>query len=287
MSDINTPTSQPTSSKHKKPANNHSNNNQLNTDSACFQLKGSMLMLTIMELYHYSHGHFNEQMAVLTKQAPNFFKQTPIIICLEKLAASAEIDFIELTQVCQDYGLFPIAIRGGSEEQQLNALIAGLPKLPAQKQKPPKDESHKNASEQNQTDISEAKETAEAGGDNANQPEKDAIIDTSRPCKIIDRAVRSGQQIYAADADLIIMGPVSQGAEVIADGHIHIYAAARGRIMAGAKGNMSARVFCQSLEPELLSIAGHYKISEDIQGQHWGKAAHARLVDRQLKIEKL
>ena len=94
--------------------------------------------------------------------------------------------------------------------------------------------------------------------------------------KLITHPVRSGQQIYAAGGDLVVLSSVSPGAEVLADGNIHVYGTLRGRALAGVKGNRSARIFCQRLEAELISIAGHYKISEDLRNSHWQKALRLR-----------
>ncbi len=89
-----------------------------------------------------------------------------------------------------------------------------------------------------------------------------AAADTAAPPMIIDRPLRSGQRIYARNADLIVVGMVSQGAEVIADGNIHVYGPLRGKAMAGAKGDTSARIFTTQLDPELLAIAGVYRVIE-------------------------
>jgi septum site-determining protein MinC len=99
--------------------------------------------------------------------------------------------------------------------------------------------------------------------------------------------VRSGQQIYAAGGDLVIIAPVSAGAEILADGNIHVYGPLRGRALAGVKGDTSARIFCQSLEAELVSIAGNYKVNEDLQKEHWKGNIQARLEGDQLVISPL
>ena len=105
--------------------------------------------------------------------------------------------------------------------------------------------------------------------------------------RIFSHPIRSGQQVYAPDGDLIILGTVSAGAEVIADGNIHIYGALRGRALAGVKGDIEPRIFCQSLEAELVSIAGRYRISEQIDPADRGKAMQIHLVEDRLIIEHL
>ena len=101
---------------------------------------------------------------------------------------------------------------------------------------------------------------------------------------VITTPVRSGQQVYAKGGDLIIIAPVSAGAEVLADGNIHIYGPLRGRALAGVSGDKSARIFCQSLEAELISIAGSYKVNEDLQKDHWKKNTQASLNGDQLTV---
>jgi septum site-determining protein MinC len=108
------------------------------------------------------------------------------------------------------------------------------------------------------------------------------------PAKLITLPVRSGQQIYAKNCDLIVMAAVSAGAELLADGNIHVYGPLRGRALAGVNGNREARIFCQQLGAELLSIAGQYKVAEDLRRDPaWGKATQTWLNEEQLEISAL
>ncbi|MCG0583772.1 septum site-determining protein MinC, partial [Burkholderia cenocepacia] len=104
---------------------------------------------------------------------------------------------------------------------------------------------------------------------------------------VIDRPLRSGQQIYAK-GDLVVLAPVSHGAEIIAEGNIHIYAPLRGRALAGVHGNHDARIFCTCLEPELISIAGIYRTTENpLPADVLGKSVQIRLEEEKLMIEPL
>ena len=99
------------------------------------------------------------------------------------------------------------------------------------------------------------------------------------PALVIDKPLRSGQQVYARGRDLVVMAMVNAGAEVIADGHIHVYAPLRGKAIAGARGNADARILALSLEPELISIAGIYRTTENaLPPEIWGRATQVRLV---------
>lgn len=108
-----------------------------------------------------------------------------------------------------------------------------------------------------------------------------------RSTRVITEPVRSGQQIYVADGDLILTNTVSAGAEVIADGCVHVYGSLRGRAVAGAKGDPTARLFCRRFEAELVAVAGVYAVAEQMQGDLRGKPVQAWLHDGKLKIEKM
>jgi septum site-determining protein MinC len=105
--------------------------------------------------------------------------------------------------------------------------------------------------------------------------------------KLVTQPVRSGTQIYARGGDLIVLSSVSPGAEVIADGHVHIYGTLRGRAIAGASGDAEARIFAGKLEAELLCIAGHYLVSEAIAPEHIGQAVQVILTDDRLTIARV
>ena len=101
------------------------------------------------------------------------------------------------------------------------------------------------------------------------------------------QAVRTGQQVYARGCDLVVVAPVANGAEVLADGNIHVYGPLRGRAFAGALGDERARIFCSEFRAELISIAGHYRVFEEIPAQHEGKAVQIHLDGNKLKIAPL
>ena len=143
-------------------------------------------------------------------------------------------------------------------------------------------------------------ETTKEGHDNRGETITDIEVDADlaplsaqevqyivKQPKLMRRPVRSGQQVYARDTDLIVMGQVGAGAEVIADNHIHIYGPLRGRALCGVSGNTEARIFCQSLEAELVSVAGNYRVLEAIPEDLRGKPAQIWLDEERLNIEPL
>lgn len=235
---------------------------------ACFKLKGSRVTMTILELYRYDYQSFNDALSSTVSSAPDFFQQTPVILSLEKCPAQDFIDFIELEELCREYGMVPVAVRGGSEEQIVSANVAGLPSLPPA------------------SIASKSNEPASESAVTIREVEIEVEVPVSAN-KVITTPVRSGQQIYAPGGDLVVMAPVSAGAEILADGNIHVYGPLRGRALAGVKGDSSARIFCQSLEAELISIAGNYKVNEDLQGSLWKQAIKAELEGDQLIISPL
>ena len=104
---------------------------------------------------------------------------------------------------------------------------------------------------------------------------------------VIDKPLRSGQQVYAKGRDLIVLAIVNAGAEVIADGNIHIYGSLRGKAIAGASGDSSKRIYCYNMQAELVSIAGNYWLSHSLQGEFWGKPACIRWQGESLVISEL
>jgi len=218
-----------------------------------FQVKGGLYPLTALQLLGTDLTVFEKQLSAKIQQAPKFFYQAPVVIDLQKLPASeSPLDFKALLNILSQKNLLPIGLKGGNAEQQAAALAIGLPSLRTS----------------SQTEVEPSDHLVE----NAAEVESNKVAETrlkGSPTKVITEPVRSGQQIYARGGDLIVLAPVSHGSELLADGHIHIYGPLRGRALAGVTGDESARIFCQSLEAELVSIAGEYKISEDIEQSLW------------------
>ncbi|HYU13638.1 MAG TPA: septum site-determining protein MinC, partial [Stellaceae bacterium] len=117
-------------------------------------------------------------------------------------------------------------------------------------------------------------------------PERAPARPPRAPAHLVTQPVRSGTQIYARGTDLVVTAAVSPGAELVADGNIHVYGALRGRAMAGASGDVEARIFCSRLEAELVSIAGRYLVSEQLPAEQRGFSVQIALVDDQLTITR-
>jgi len=200
-----------------------------------FRLKAGATSCTILQLMQTDLQEFEQQLGVTVAQAPDFFAGVPVVIDLEKLLPEMTPDFSALKAMMLQKGMVPVGIRHGSEAQREAAHRSGLAALSAGK-------------------------TSAASGQNGTRAE------SQRPMsRLVTSPVRSGTQIYARDADLVVVASVSPGAELLADGHIHVYGPLRGRALAGVQGNRDARIFCTSLFAELVSIAGFYLTREDMQ----------------------
>lgn len=206
---------------------------QTTSQQACFQLKASFLPCTVLQLIRYDLDELEQQLQATIQRAPNLFLGSPIVIDLEKVKHLGELNFSKLNDILTNSGMVPIGVRGGSEEQHQAAKNDHFPIL--------------LTSKLNVTEL------------NKNKKE-----DTHPLAKIVTTPIRSGMQVYAKERDLIVTAAVSPGAELFADGNIHVYGALRGRALAGVQGNIQARIFCRTLDAELVSIAGYYLTKEDM-----------------------
>ena len=246
------------------------------TDS-CFQLKGSVFTTVVLELRQYSAAAFASELKQKIEQAPQLLLQSPVIFNVDKCAnEEADIDFSWIVQECRDLGLQPIGFRSCS---RFDAAMqrTGLPLLPA-------------SSGRGGNAIPAPQASSVSGEDSpAAAPAQQKIVEKQVrvPSRIVMQPVRSGQQIYARDSDLIVMSQVSKGAEVLADGNIHVYGGLRGRALAGVAGDVSARIFCHSLEAELLSVAGNFLLSDDFGEDLWKKPVQVSLDEENLHIAPL
>ena len=236
---------------------------QTNT-SPIFELKSAALTLVAVQLKTTDLELLALALDARFADAPELFDQDPVAIDLSLLRDADEaIDFGALVTLLRRYKMQPIAAKAGSATQMEAALAAGL---------------------------------TEAHGSAQPSPPAPAaalavVVETPaapRTALIVDKPLRSGQRVYAKGGDLIVLAVVSFGAEVIADGNIHVYAPLRGRALAGALGDTSARIFTTCMEAQLLSIAGIYRTTEtELPAAVLGKTAQVRLDGEKLVVEAL
>ena len=198
-------------------------------------------------------------------ESPDFFDHDALVIDFSHLDPQTPVfDLVPLLRVLRTCSLVPVAVRGASPDAMAAALAVGLVEAPV--------EIH------GARPIAEVPETV-AVQEIVREVVHEVVREIPGPgTMVIDKPLRSGQKIYARGCDLVVLAMVNQGAEVAADGNIHVYAPLRGKAMAGARGNTEARIFSLCMEPELISIAGIYRTSENaLPSTVHGKAAQVRL----------
>lgn len=236
----------------------------------CFQIKGTSVTSMVLDLYHYQSEEFARTLHEKVQSAPLFFTGSPLFINLASFSGELQKEQLqEIIKHCQSLGFQLFGCKGGSEPQAKLAKDLGLVHLPASRPRPEKADSEPTAQPEPAATSAPAPDTA------------------SRPTRIIERPVRSGQQVYAEGSDLILLAQVSEGAEVIADGNIHAYGPLRGRALAGVRDNPNARIFCQHLEAELVSIAGHFVLNDTLRDSCWKQPAQIFLQDDSIEIAAL
>ena len=238
-----------------------------------FDLKSASLPVVAVVLKTTDAAQFAVDLAERVADAPGFFDFDPVLIDLAPVRDAEEpIDFAAIAEQLRQQRTLPVAVRGGSPAQMEAARAAGLAAAP---DAPPA--------------RAEASAPVEVVREVIREVEVVREVPTPGPgTVVVDKPLRSGQQVYARGSDLVVMAVVSFGAEVIADGNIHVYAPLRGRAIAGARGNTEARIFSTCLEPQLVSIAGIYRTTETaLPDNVAGKPAQVRLDGEKLIIEPL
>ena len=241
-----------------------------------FDLKSASLPVVAVLLKTTDAARFAVDLAERVADAPGFFDNDPVLIDLAPVKdADESIDFVTITACLRNHSTLPVAVRGGSPTQMDAARAAGLSWAPDAAVAPVRAE----ASAPPVAEVHEVVREVEVLRE---------VPVTGPGTMVIDKPLRSGQQVYARGADLVVLAVVSFGAEVIADGNIHVYAPLRGRAIAGARGNTEARIFSTCLEPQLVSIAGIYRTTEtELPDDVRGKPAQVRLDGEKLIIEPL
>lgn len=223
-----------------------------------FELKGSVLTVLVLHIRATDAGSLYPRLEKKIGQARSFFSSAPIVIDLSSVdeEGQAALDFAYLADTLRGLGVVPVGVRGAAACHSERVLQAGLGLLPSVK-----------------TEKSVAT-SAETPSPQPESPEKDeqpepAIVAAPQVSKVpstkmVSHPVRSGQQVFAPDGDLVILSSVNAGAEVLAAGNIHVYGALRGRAMAGINGDVNARIFSLQCNAELVAVAGEYVVNESL-----------------------
>ena len=226
-------------------------------------LKGSILSLTVLQLLNEDIAVTKAAIVKKVEKAPAFFTGIPVVI--EPKVNIEDATYLALlVEQLHQLQMIPIGIRTDDPQMQEQAEYAGLALFPKEKKRK-KEKKQKAVVTEN------------------TQPESPGL----KTAHLVKGTVRSGQQVYAKDRDLIVMGDINPGAEVVADGHIHILGKVRGKVFAGASGETSAQIFADALEPELVCIAGMYQLDEDIDDKYKGCRVAVMLDGEQLAFTPL
>ncbi len=263
------------------------------TQANPFELEGMVSTVTVLRLLTDDLSSVQRALKNKIEQMPGFFADAPVALDLSVLegtdedaegegpAARREIPLAQLSAMLKELKLMPVGIRSLREARRQEARAAGLgmlrgtPRKAAPKPKEPKASEGPAAS-------SDSNDDRRSGADRRKEPQA-----LGAGSLILRTPLRSGQVVYAEQADAIVLAHVNAGAELIADGNIHVYGSLRGRALAGAHGNEEARIFTKSLEADLVAIAGCYLRSDEIPENRRGKPAQIYLERGQIMLADL
>lgn len=248
------------------------------SDEPVLDFKSATLYAVRLVLHSADPGRIEAALAQRMQDAGGFFENEPVVVDASRIEDGI-VDWPRLLAALRDHRLPVIGVvaeAGNLEAARAAGLVpvdlsaTALRAAPAQPA----------PAEPAQTRQPPASQEIDAEAVPAPAP--------AAPTLVVNRPLRSGQRIYARNTDLVVIGMVSQGAEVIADGNVHVYGPLRGKAMAGARGDASARIFTTQLDPELLAVAGVYRVIEEkLDAQVHGKPALVSLQGETLKIEAL
>jgi septum site-determining protein MinC len=225
-------------------------------------VQGAVFTVMVVRAGMLRDPAFETELAEQIRRSPRFFLNAPVVLDLKAASdLTHQAEFAEAREILRRHTLTLIGVQNAAPDQLEAAASAGLasfaPNAPQPSRSPPR----------------EPTRTASSPSDAAKT-------------RLVTQPVRSGTQIYARGADLVVTAAVSPGAEIIADGNIHVYGALRGRALAGAGGDVDARIFCSRLEAELVSIAGRYLVSEQLPPEQQGFSVQITLVDERLTVTR-
>jgi septum site-determining protein MinC len=263
------------------------NETAINRGQQAFRLKGTAPALTLLYMLTEDLDAVEKQLSDHLRLMPQFFLYAPMLVDLTELGPR-RIDLAGLATLLRRHKLVPVAVRNPTDAQQVQAVAAGWAVLQSGLAAPRKPRPSVIPDEAGAPAPVAAAAPAEPGDVPASGEDRSASTDPSEspggdasepilPGLTIRTPVRSGQVIHAVGGDLVVLAPVSSGAELIADGNIHVYGPLRGKALAGAKGNSDVSIFCLGLEAEFLSIAGRYLMAEQIPKEQRGKPVRAHL----------
>lgn len=261
---------------------------------APFQVRGRFFTAIVLQMARAPDASFFEAVDTMLAQTPHFYANAPFVLDLDRAEdIGPSFDFIGLARELRNRKVTLIGVQNGTIEQNKAALHAGLITLPSGTDVLPDNRKQNGASKAEgapkaEKPTNENKRHKETGPKEPRIREAPPVAAYSTgTALLVTEPVRSGQQIFAERGDLVVVASVSPGAELIARGNIHVYGTLRGRALAGVHGDSAARIFCETLDAELLAIAGLYKLSDAIDSSLRSRRVQAFLDDGTLRVEPL
>jgi septum site-determining protein MinC len=234
-------------------------------------VQGALFTVMVMRADNLHDPEADRELTSQIERSPRFFLNAPVVLDLRGTDGFAEPgDYAEAKDILRRHTLTLVGVQNAQPAQVAAAAATGLASFAPNSREPSR----------RPTPAAIAPATAPAP---AAAP---APAPAGARTRLVTTPVRSGVQIYARGADLVVTAAVGAGAEIVADGNIHVYGPLRGRALAGASGDTEARIFCNRLEAELVSIAGHYLVSEQIPAHSRGHPVQIALVDDRLTIAR-
>ena len=231
-------------------------------------VQGAVFTVMVVRAEMLRDPAFESELARQIERSPRFFLNAPVVLDLRGAEEFVhDEEFVAAREALRRHTLALIGIQNAQPAQAEAAAAAGLASFAPNSTQP------------------RGPRSAETAAPAPTPPPVPASPSAAKS-RLVTQPVRSGTQIYARGSDLVVTAPVSPGAEIMADGNIHVYSVLRGRALAGASGDAEARIFCSRLEAELVSIAGRYLVSDELPPEQRGFPVQIALVDDRLTIER-
>lgn len=271
----------------------------MSRDAFPYELEGMVSTVTVLRLLSVDLSAVQKALRNKIEQMPGFFQDAPVAIDLSVLEGTdedseedapnprREVPLAQLASMLRDLKLVPVGVRNLRESRRVEARACGLGILRGSGRKTQAPKPASAATPRSAQTTAATTDDRRSGDERRNEPP--VIVPPPVPPSTLTlrTPLRSGQVVYAEQCDAVVLAPVNAGAELIADGNIHVYGALRGRALAGAHGNEEARIFCKSLEAELVAIAGCYLRSDEIPEKRRGKPAQIYLEKGQIVLADL
>lgn len=244
------------------------------------EIKFGQVGIANLRVKELDMDRLRSELSQKVEAAPQLFSRAPLVVDLSHLPSlpSPEVT-TALLKLIHECGLLPVGLAYGTRDNEELAQQLDLPLLAKFRASFERDHSQSDAAPPSRAKSESAPAAKPRGSEAATVQPAVGLFS--------DKPVRSGQQLYARHGDLVVANLVGNGAEVIADGSIHVYGALRGRALAGAQGDEKARIFCREFHAELVSIAGIYRVIEDIPTELRGNPVQAWLENDKLLLGKL